>query len=185
LKLWVLGWQQAKNFGSHILAFHRWIRFLFGYIIMLNVTYILTRACFVWGLSPEEHFWKITLQDSLVCRLLYHLFTVGLVCIVDMLFIQMLYKFEMVKIGNNHSYQKLYFLNSRSPIFRSVWYCSDIERFNHWMYVNFGYVILMMMMYNSTIWIYWILNLQNDVLSLVWEILNENMRFSIKSMFWD
>ena len=145
----------------------------------------LSIAGFVWGLSLEEHFWKITLQDNLVCRLLYHLFTVGLLCIVDMLFIQMLYKFEMVKIRNNHSYQKLYFLNSRSPIFKSVWYCSDIGRFNHWMYVNFGYVILMMMMYNSTVWIYWILNLQNDVLNLVWEILNENMMFNIKSMFWD
>jgi hypothetical protein len=142
-------------------------------------------ADFVWGLSPEEHFWKTTLQDSLVRRPLYHRFTVGLVWILDMLFIQMLYKFWTVWIGKEHSYQKLYFPNSRSPNFRSVQYCSDIGRFNRWMYVNFGYVILMMMMYNSTVWIYWILNLQNDVLSLVWEILNENMRFSIKSMFWD
>jgi hypothetical protein len=139
----------------------------------------------VWGLSPEEHFWKITLQDNLVRRTLYHCFTVGLVRILDMLFIQMLYKFSTVKIGNKYSYQKLYFPNSRSLIFRSVRYCFDIGRFNRWMYVNFGYVILMMMMYNYTIWIYWILILQNDVLSLVWEILNENLRFSIKSMFWD
>jgi len=42
LKLWVLGLQQGRNFGSHILTFHRWIRFLFGYVIILNVTYILT-----------------------------------------------------------------------------------------------------------------------------------------------
>jgi hypothetical protein len=139
----------------------------------------------VWGLSLEEHFWKITLQDSLVRRTLYHCFTVGLVRILDMLFSQMLYKFWTVKIGNKYSYQKLYFPNSRSPIFRYVRYCFDIGRFNRWMYVNFGYVILMMMMYNYTIWIYWILILQNDVLSLVWEILNENLRFSIKSMFWD
>jgi len=75
-------------------------------------------ASFVWGLSPDEHFWKITLQDSLVRRPLYHLFTVGLVWILDMLFIQMLYKFRTIKIGNKHSYHKFYFSNSRSPIFR-------------------------------------------------------------------
>jgi hypothetical protein len=46
LKLWVLGWQQGRNFSNHILAFHRWIRLLFGYVIMLNVTYILTRGIF-------------------------------------------------------------------------------------------------------------------------------------------
>jgi hypothetical protein len=74
-----------------------------------------------------------------------------LVWILDMLFIQMLYKFWMVKSKKKHSYKKLYFPNSRSLIFRSVRYCSDIGRFNRWMYVNFGYVILMMMMYNSTI----------------------------------
>jgi hypothetical protein len=140
---------------------------------------------FVWGLSPEEHFWKITLQDSLVRRPLYHIFTVGLIWILDMLFVQMLYNIWTVKIGNKHSYQKLYFLNSLSLNFRSVRYCSDIGRFNRWMYVNFGYVILMMMMYNYTVWICWILKLQNYVLNLVWEILNENMMFSIKSMFWD
>ena len=108
----------------------------------------LSIADFVWELSPEEHFWKITLQDNLVRRTLYHCFTVGLVRILDMLFIQMLYKFSTVKIGNKYSYQKLYFPNSRSLIFRSVRYCFDIGRFNRWMYVNFGYVILMMMMYN-------------------------------------
>jgi hypothetical protein len=37
-----LGWQQGRNFDSHILSLHRWIRFLFVYVIMLNVTYILT-----------------------------------------------------------------------------------------------------------------------------------------------
>jgi hypothetical protein len=42
LKLWVLGWQQGRNFGNRILAFHRWMRFRFGCVIMLNVTYILT-----------------------------------------------------------------------------------------------------------------------------------------------
>ena len=42
MKLWVLGWQYGRNFDSHILAFHRWIRLPFGYVIMLNVTYILT-----------------------------------------------------------------------------------------------------------------------------------------------
>jgi hypothetical protein len=135
---------------------------------------------FIWGLSPEEHFWKITLQDSLVRRPLYHLFTVGLVWLLDMLF-----KFWTVKIGNKHSYQKLYFPNNRSLISRLVRYCSDIGRFNRWMHVNFGYVILMMMMYNCTVWIYWIINLHNYVLNLVWEVLNENMMFSIKSMFWD
>ena len=92
---------------------------------------------------------------------------------------------EWLRSEKKHAYQKLYFPNNRSPNFRSIRYCSDIGRFNRWMYVNFGYVILMMIMYNSTVWIYWILNLQNDVLSLVWEILNENMRFSIKSRFWD
>jgi hypothetical protein len=92
----------------------------------------LSIADIVWGLSPEEHFWKITFQDSLVRRPFYDIFTVGLVWILDMLFIQMLYKFWMVKIGNEHSYQKLYFLNSRSPNFKSVQYCSDIERFNRW-----------------------------------------------------
>ena len=135
----------------------------------------------VKGLSPEEHFWKITLQDSLVRRLLYHLFTIRLVWILDMLFIHMLVKFYTGKIVN----QKFNLLNNRSLIFKSIRYCYDIGRFNRWMYVNFGYVILMTMMYNSTVWMYWTLNLNNDVLSLVWEILNENMRVSIKSMFWD
>jgi hypothetical protein len=41
-----LGLQQGRNFGSHILTFHRWIRLIFGYIIMLNVTYILTGGIF-------------------------------------------------------------------------------------------------------------------------------------------
>jgi hypothetical protein len=105
----------------------------------------LSIADFVWELSPEEHFWKITLKDSLVRRPLYHLFIVGLVWILDMLFIQMLYKFWMVKIRNKHSYKILYFSNNMSLIFRSVRYCSNIGRFNCWMYINFGYVILMMM----------------------------------------
>ena len=139
---------------------------------------------FVWDLSLKEHFWKITFQDSLVCRLLSHLSTVGLVWILNMLFIQMFYKLWMVKIRNKHSDQKLYFLNSGSLIFRLIQYCSDIERFNRWMYVNFEYVILMMMMYNAVIWIYWILSLQNNILSLVWDILKINLMFSIKSLFW-
>jgi hypothetical protein len=139
---------------------------------------------FVWDLSLEKHFWKITLQDSLVRRLLSHLSTIGLVWILNMLFIQMFYKLWMVKIRNKHSDQKLYFLNSRSLIFRLIQYCSDIERFNRWMYVNFEYVILMMMMYNAAIWIYWILSLQNNILSLVWDILKINLMFSIKSLFW-
>ena len=58
---------------------------------------------FVWALLLKEHFWKITLQDSLIYRLFYHLFTVGLVWILDMLFIQMLFKLWMVKIENEHS----------------------------------------------------------------------------------
>ena len=61
---------------------------------------------------------------------------------------------EWLRSEKKHAYQKLYFPNNRSPNFRSIRYCSDIGRFNRWMYVNFGYVILMMIMYNSTVWIY-------------------------------
>jgi len=104
-------------------------------------------ADFVWGLSPEEHYWKIKFQDSLVRRPFYHLFTVGLVWILDTLFIPMWYKCWTAKIGKKHAYQKLYFPNNRSSNFRSIRYCFDIGRFNRWMYVNFGYVILMMIMY--------------------------------------
>jgi len=34
--------QQGRNFGSHILTFHRRIRLSFGYVMILNVTYMLT-----------------------------------------------------------------------------------------------------------------------------------------------
>ena len=61
---------------------------------------------------------------------------------------------ERFRSENNTPTRKLYFPNRRSPNFRSVRYCSDIGSFNRWMYVNFGYVILMMMVYNSTVWIY-------------------------------
>ena len=187
MKLWVL--QQGRNFGSHMLTFHHWIRLIFGYVIILNVTYILTggiansRLCLravTGGIFLENHPSR-QLCSSAVISSFHHWIGLdfGYVIHPDVI------KLWTVWIGKEHSYQKLYFPNSKSPYFRSVQYCSDIGRFNRWMYVNFGYVILMMMMYNSTVWIYWILNLQNDVLSLVWEILNENLRFSIKSMFWD
>jgi len=64
LKLWVLGLQQGRHFGSHSLTFHRWIRLIFGYVIILNVTYILTggilniRLCFrdvTGGTFLENH----------------------------------------------------------------------------------------------------------------------------------
>jgi hypothetical protein len=58
----------------------------------------------VWELSPKEHFWKSTLQDSLVRQPLSHLSTIGLVWILDKLFIQMFYKFKTIKIRNKHSY---------------------------------------------------------------------------------
>ena len=53
MKLWVLGLQQGRNFGSHILTFHRWIRLMFGYVIILNVTYILTGGIVNIGLRFE------------------------------------------------------------------------------------------------------------------------------------
>ena len=56
MKLWVLGWQQDRNFGSHILAFHHWIRLRFGYVIMLNVTYILTG----WIVNNRLHLSAVT-----------------------------------------------------------------------------------------------------------------------------
>ena len=142
--------QQGRHFGSHSLTFHRWIKLIFGYVIMLNVTYILTggivniRLCLravTGGTFLENHPSRQPCSSAV-----------------------------------------MYFLNSRSLNFRSVQYCSDIGSFNRWIYVNFGYVILMTMMYNSTVWMYWTLNLNNDVLSLVWEILNENMRVSIKKI---
>jgi hypothetical protein len=70
-----------------------------------------------------------------------------LVWILDTLFIPMWYKCWTAKIEKKHAYQKLYFPNNRSSNFRSIRYCFDIGRFNRWMYVNFGYVILMMIMY--------------------------------------
>jgi len=90
---------------------------------------------------------------------------------------------EQLRLETNTPTRKVYIPNSRSLIFRSIRYYSDIGRFNRRRYVNLGYVILMMMMYNAVVWIYWILNLQNNVLSLVWEILNENLKFGVKSMF--
>ena len=145
--------QQGRHFGSHSLTFNRWIKLIFGYVIKLNVTYILTG-----GIVNIRRFLRAVTGGTFL---------------------------ENHPSRQPCSSAVMYFLNSRSPNFRSVRYCSDIESFNRWMYVNFGYVILMTMMYNSTVWMYWTLNLNNDVLSLVWEILNENMRVSIKSMFWD
>ena len=61
---------------------------------------------------------------------------------------------EQLRLETNTPTRKVYILNSRYSIFRSVRYYSDIGRFNRRRYVNLGYVILMMMMYNVVIWIY-------------------------------
>ncbi|KAJ6932360.1 hypothetical protein NC651_007941 [Populus alba x Populus x berolinensis] len=108
----------SKIYANMRRSFNRWMFVNFGYVIMLNVTYILTggivniRLCLravTGGTFLENHPSRQPCSSAV-----------------------------------------MYFLNSRSPNFRSVRYCSDIGSFNRWMYVNFGYVILMTMMYNFT-----------------------------------
>jgi len=117
-------------------------------------------SVFVWQISWEEHFWeKYTSGQSL-------LLTIGSGYNLGILVIQSLSKFWTVEIKNKNFEQKLCFLHSRSAIFRSVRLNPSFWKFHRWMKLIFGYVILIRMNYNCTIWI--VLNTICLLFMIVW-----------------
>jgi hypothetical protein len=107
----------------------------------------------VWEISQEVKFLKNTLLDSLNHQPFSPPSTIGSDYNLDMLFVWMLYRFWMVEIITIYSKKKLCFLHSKSTSFRSVWLNLCVWKFHHWMELIFGYVILIVMNYNLTVWI--------------------------------
>jgi len=107
----------------------------------------------VWEISQEETFCENTLLDILSRQPFSPPFTVGSGYNLDIVFILILSRFRMVEIKTNHSEQKLYFLHNKSTSFSSVQLNLCFWKFYRWMELIFGYVILLIMNYNLTVWI--------------------------------